>query len=269
LVALLSGSGARALTFEAFGVRVRVLVSGPEELERVRGLLPPGSQPCTATGLEATFALRRDGASAYELGRDGDTLVGGLPLEVALEALEREIRFLVALKAPAHIFVHAGVVGHGGAAILIPGSSHAGKTSLVAALVRAGADYYSDEFGPLDAAGLVHPFAKPLSIRNEQYVQIDHHVAALGGVAGDEPLPVGAVVMTTYEAGARWRPRRLSSGEAVLALLSHTVPAQSRPTEALRTISRSLGRATTVIESARGEADRVAPLLLAELERTR
>ena len=158
--------------------------------------------------------------------------------------------------------MHAGVVGHRGAAILIPGSSHAGKTSLVAALVRAGADYYSDEFAPLDAAGLVHPFAKPLSIRNEQYVQVDHHVAALGGVAGDEPLPVGAVVMTTYEAGRGWRPRRLSSGEAVLALLSHTVPAQSRPTEALRTISRSLERAT-VIEGARGEADTVAPLLLA------
>ena len=44
----------------------------------------------------------------------------------------------------------------------------------MAALVRAGAEYYSDEFAPLDAGGLVHPFAKPLSIRNERFVQVDH-----------------------------------------------------------------------------------------------
>ena len=163
---------------------------------------------------------------------------------------------------------HAGVVGHQGAAIVMPGSSHAGKTSLVAALVRAGAEYYSDEYAPLDTVGLVHPFAKPLSIRNEQYIQVDHHVDSLGGVAGEKPLPVRAVVVTSYESGGWWRPRRLSSGEAVLALLAHTVPAQGRPAQALQTISRALERAT-VIEGARGEADAIAPLLLDELERAR
>jgi hypothetical protein len=263
------GNGPQPLTFEAFGVRVRVVVSGPEELERVRALLPPGSQPCRSSeGVEATFSLGGDAACGYELSRDGDSLVREVKLNTALEALERVLRALVALKAPAHIFVHAGVVGHKGGAIVMPGSSLAGKTSLVAALVRAGARYYSDEFAPLDAAGLVHPFAKPLSIRNERYVQVDHHVDALGGVAGDEPLPVRAVVVTSYESGGTWRPRRLSSGEAVLAVLAHTVPAQSRPAQALETISRSLDRAA-VYEGTRGEAEELAPLLLTELERAR
>ena len=56
------------------------------------------------------------------------------------------------------VFVHAGVVGWKGHAIVIPGRSRSGKTTLVAELVKAGAEYYSDEFAVLDAEGRVHPF---------------------------------------------------------------------------------------------------------------
>jgi uridine kinase len=41
--------------------------------------------------------------------------------------------------------------------IAIPGRSFSGKTSLVTALVRAGAVYYSDEFAVIDRDGLVRP----------------------------------------------------------------------------------------------------------------
>ena len=257
------------LTFEAFGVRVRLNVSVGEELERVQAVLPPGSRPCSAVGLQASFALDRNPGPRFELSREGETVATESTLDFALWRLEHELRALIALKAPDHIFVHAGVVGHRGNALLIPGETHAGKTSLVAALLRAGADtYYSDEYAPLDSAGLVHPFSKPLSIRNERFVQVDRHVESLGGVASEEPLPVGAVVLTNFEPGAEWRPRQLSSGEALLAVLAHTVPAQSRPREALRTISRSLER-VTALEGTRGEAEDVAPLLLAELTRRR
>jgi hypothetical protein len=162
--------------------------------------------------------------------------------------------------------VHAGAVAYRGSVVVMPGASLAGKTTLVAALVRAGAKYFSDEFAPLDNDGRVHPFAKPLSLRNDRFAQIDHHVDDLGGVAGEDPLPVGAVVVTTYKKGAGWRPRRLTPGEGALALLSHTVPAQSRPGQALRAIRRSIDGAS-LAESDRGEADAVAPLVLAQLER--
>jgi hypothetical protein len=246
-------------------VRARLVVP-PEQLDRALTVVPPGSQPCSPTELDATFALTADTAGAYELARDGERLVGSLGLDLALEVLERQLRLLVAFRAPHHVFVHAGAVAHRGAAIVMPGASFAGKTTLVAALVRAGAEYYSDEFAPLGDDGLVHPFAKPLSLRTDRFIQTDHHVDALGGVAGERPLPVGAVIVTQYQAGAMWRPRRLTSGEAVLALLSHAAPAQSRPAQALRTIGRSLESASA-IEGARGEADAVAPLVLAELER--
>jgi hypothetical protein len=262
-----SGSKTQELVVEAFGVRVRVVVDDPD-LEAVRELLPPGSQPCPAEDLHATFTLKADSLGSYELTKDGELVGGGSSRAFVLDNLERQIHSLVALEAPAHIFVHAGVVGLDGAAMLIPGSSHTGKTSLVAALVRAGATYYSDEFGPLDATGDVHPFARPLAIRNERFEQVNHDVVTLGGVAGEGPLPVACVVITTFEPGAQFHPRQLSSGEAMLALLAHTVPAQTRPDEALQAINRALAGATA-IQGPRGDADAVAPSLLAELERAR
>jgi hypothetical protein len=258
---------AETLAFEAFGVRIGVEVEGSGLIDRVRQILPPGSRPCRPEGIDPILTLRAEASpSTWKVSRRGEALASELPPESALELLERELRTLVALDAPEHVFVHAGVVGHRGAAIVIPGSSLSGKSTLTAELVRAGGEYYSDEYAPLDASGLVHPFPKPLSIRNERFVQVDHHVDALGGVAGEDALPVGLVAITHYESGADWHPRRLSSGEGALAVLSHTVPAQSRPAQALETIGRALEGAL-ILEGVRGEADTLAPSLLAELER--
>jgi hypothetical protein len=170
---------------------------------------------------------------------------------------------LVALEAPEFVFVHAGAVAHRGRGIVIPGQSFSGKTSLVAALVRAGAEYCSDEYAVLDAQGLLHPFSKPLSVRARVY-QTDHSVESLGGVTVREPVPVGLVVLTTYRRGTEWEPRRLSPGEAVLGLLSHTVPAQTRPDHVMPALTRACETAVA-LEGDRGEADDVAQALLSEL----
>src|ERR671929_229610 len=87
---------------------------------------------------------------------------------------------------------HAGVVGWQGRAILIPGRSFSGKSTLVAALVRAGATYYSDEFAVLDERGRVHPFPKKLSMRLEGSARPRFApVEELGGRRGTTPLRVG------------------------------------------------------------------------------
>ena len=65
----------------------------------------------------------------------------------------------VANYAPDRVFVHAGVVAWRGRALVLPGTSFAGKTTLVAELVRAGAIYYSDEYAVLDEQGRVHPYS--------------------------------------------------------------------------------------------------------------
>ena len=260
-----NANGSREIAFEAFGVRVLVSADVPEAIERVPAVLPPGWEPCSPSSVDTHFQVAPGAAGMYDLNRDGSVLGERLDLDLVLGLLEGQMRAYIALHAPESIFVHAGVVAHGGKALVIPGRSFSGKTTLVAALVRAGAVYYSDEFAVLDGDGLVHPYPKPLSLRDDGQLQSDHHVESMGGVAGEDPLEIGAVVVTTYRREASWQPRRLSAGEGAMALLSHTVPAHSKPAETMRTLSRAVEGAV-VIESERGEADAVVPSLLADLE---
>src|SRR5262249_17761629 len=128
-----------------------------------------------------------------------------LNLEEALESLEADLRHAVALFSRDRVFVHAGVVGWQGRAILVPGPRQRGQTPLVHAPGRAGAESSPDEYAVLDDRGRVHPFAKPLSIREGAALR-RCTAEELGGVSGHVPLRVGAIVVTSYRAGAHWRP---------------------------------------------------------------
>jgi hypothetical protein len=251
------------LAFEAFGVGIAI-VARPDVLSRVRMVLPPGSREKEPAPDDEHFFVQLQENKVYRVWQGGDGISGSADLHVALEVLDSRLRAHIALHAPDHIFIHAGVVGYEGRAIVVPGKSFSGKTTLVAELVRAGATYYSDEFAALDDAGLVHPYPKPLSMRSGGLSQVDHAVEAIGGVAGAEPLPVGLVVVTIYSPEANWDPRRLSSGEAVLAVLANTVPAQTRPEQAMSSIRKAV-QGAVVLEGERGDAAALAPKLIAGL----
>ena len=184
-----------------------------------------------------------------------------------LERLGSAVRIAVAEYAVGRVFIHAGVVGWKGKAIIIPARSFKGKTTLTAELVRHGALYYSDEYAVLDKRGLVHPFPKVLSLRGikNDYEQVDHTVEALGGRAGKRPIPVGMVVITEYKKGAKWKPEVLNSGRGVMELINNAVPIRRDPHFALPILSR-VGTNAMIIESKRGEADATAPQIIALLE---
>ena len=61
------------------------------------------------------------------------------------------------------------------------------------------------------------------------------------------------MAVSAYRDGARWRPRRLTPGQGVLALLANTVPARDRPAEALAALQRVVSTAP-VLKGSRGEA---------------
>ena len=164
------------------------------------------------------------------------------------------------------MFVHAGAVSWRDLGIIIPGRSRSGKSTLVRALVGAGAIYYSDEFAVLDAEGRMHPHALPLSIRaSETQRAVKTPIEAVGGRAGTRPVDVGLIAVTRYERSARWRPRRLSAGRAFLALMANTVAARRTPQTAMAVLRATVlgGKA---IQTLRGEARRVAAALLAEVD---
>jgi hypothetical protein len=254
------------ISFEAFGVSMWVATNRAEARHRLPELLPPGWRPAAA-GTEADakhrLAILGDERGTYAVDLGGYLFIEGVSLDVALDSLERIVRMRLALDAQDRIFVHAGVVGHAGGAMLIPGLSFTGKTTLVAALVRAGATYYSDEYAALDDDGFVHPFHTVRLLDDNNHG--DRSLQALGGAAADPPLPVHAIVMTTYRPGNEWAPKPLSTGQGALQLLAHAVPARDRPTETVRAITRA-ARNAILLEGDRGEADSLAPLLLAALE---
>jgi hypothetical protein len=268
------------IAFESHGVRIRVSSDRPDVAERIGDLLPPDSKPCAIESADESFGLVSDGDGAYVFTRGDSPVAKNIDLEFGLMMIETQIRIYLGQEAPNRIFVHAGVVAAGNRAIVLPGRSFAGKTTLVAAFVRAGATYFSDEFAVLDEHGLVHPYLTRLSIREgaealrapgpagprpgSSEVRTHVHVSQLGGVSGDTALPVGAIVVTNYRPGAAWEPRELSPGRAALALLYNTVAALTRHEEALTVLSRATSGAL-LLEGERGEPEPVVEEVLSRL----
>lgn len=250
------------VVFESFGVTAEVVVSETSLLSAVHAILPPGWQPGARERIMARFALTSDG----RLIEDGETVPLPPGDSIVVGALDSAIRALVSFEARANTFVHAGVVAREGWALVIPGASFSGKTTLVAALVAAGLEYFSDEFAVLDSDGLVHPYPKPLSMREPgQFRQIDRDIGDLGGVRGSRPARVAVIARAPFVSGGTWRPQRASASEGALALLAHTIPARERPAQTLGAVRRAVEHAVFV-EGERGGAESAARTLAALLE---
>jgi hypothetical protein len=201
-------------------------------------------------------------AGGFELRCNGET-VRSTPDSIALaEAFEDHSKIELALRSPGYVFVHAGVVGWRGGAIVVPGRSRTGKTTLVEALVRAGAEYYSDEFAILDARGYVHPYAVPLAIRSPGG-RTSITAEAIGGRTGTMPLPVSLIVLTEYHPAGRWRPRPVSPALGMLGLMDNTVAARQSPDRTMPTLRR-VAEGAGIVRSRRGGAEAVIRTLLAE-----
>jgi hypothetical protein len=262
------GVGEAELTWVSYGLRIGLRVDDPEARDHLMTRLPPGQIVPPSPLVERSYSLRRipaeDGAGEpgpWELCVDGQGLAREHDLETVADALGSDVQLFVAEMAQARVFVHAGAVGWQGQAIIVPGPSLSGKTTLVTALVRAGATYYSDEYAVLDAEGRVHPYPGPLSIRQPDGGRRRWPVEALGGRRGLGALPVGVVVVSEYRAGARWQPRRLSAGSGALAILENTVSARRQPEVALATLRKVVVNAE-IWEGVRGEADAMVQSLL-------
>lgn len=253
----------------SYGAHVGVRVSEAGAFPALLDRLPPGWQTRPTLTVERLYSLVVGGKADGHVRRlnmlygNAELLARTRDLDEALDVFAADVQLHVAERAKQHVFVHAGVVGWRGQAIVIPGRSFSGKTTLVEHLVRAGAVYYSDDYAVFDDSGRVHPFPRPLSVRrNGAQAQERHPVESLGGVAGDAPLPVGLVAVTEYDASVLgWRPRALSAGQGVLELLAHAVAARRRPEAVLEALHRAIVHAQ-VLKGRRGEAERVATRIL-------
>lgn len=251
------------LVFEAYGVGIGLTCQPSSLLEEVQTILPPGRRPSSESGVQVRFMLVQGADGRYGVLSAGNPIVQGVEARMALGVLDGQIRAAIATRTTEWVFIHAGVVEHRGEAIVIPGSSFSGKTTLVRALIERGASYFSDEYAVLDFDGWVHPYPRPLSIRTgaSRADTIEIPPGELGAVIGDRRARTGVVVLTSYRPEASWAPTTGTVADAALALIEHAVLARDQPQRVLSVVSKAVSGAR-LLEGERGEATVTAGMLL-------
>jgi hypothetical protein len=253
--------------FASYGRRIGVRTNDPALLERLPPHLPPDWQPVGGPHVDFLISLGLGRRGECRLFLDHYQVEHTADLDWIFERLENELQMYVGEHARDRIFIHAGVVGWKGQALLIPGRSMAGKSTLVEALVRAGATYYSDEYAVLDDQGQVYPYARRLSLRPRDGAPARRCTAEdLGGRQGDGPLPVRLVAVTNYRKGTHCNLRPLTPGQTMLELMNNTLPAITYPERVLTALQQVAPRARA-FKGPRGDADETARHLLLELDR--
>jgi hypothetical protein len=183
----------------------------------------------------------------------------------ATEAVLSDLELWIAECARNRVFVHAGCVGVDGQAIVLPGRSMSGKSSLTAALVRAGADYYSDEYAVFDNGGLVRPYPRRLAMRRHDGAEARRvPVEELGGRVGRGPAEVKLIAALRFDPDAGWQSEPLTRGPAVLRLFENTVAARSRSRAALSALEGATLH-SCALAGTRGDADEAAARLMSIL----
>lgn len=231
------------LSGSAYGVPAAFAVA-PELVAYVMGLLPPGWAVGEAAADTPCWTIESADEAAGQI---------------------NAAELYIAERADGLVFVHAGAVAFDRVAILLPGRSFSGKSSLTDALVRAGGSYYSDEFALLRADGTVLPYPRQLTLRaNDTAAARRLPLHSLPAV-GDGPARVGLVAALRYETGAEWSISQAGAAEGTLALIDNAVAALSRTDEVLTACAAAAGGARFV-RGTRGDADDAAGRLMQLLE---
>lgn len=262
----------KPIKFEAFGVRIAVTSNNALILSEINSrlpkIIPRGFKNLTTKKLDHLFFIKKiPNENIFEIYKNSKKIEWWANKNSLLDYLDTQLRITIAEYAVSKVFIHAGVIGWKGNALVIPGKSFSGKTTLVAELIKHGADYYSDEYAVLDENGDVHPFPKMLSIRGiiDDFTQIDFAPEDLGGKIGVKPLPVKLVLITEFEKNAVWNPEILKAGEGIMDILHHTIPTRHNPAFTLKVLSIMANRAI-ITKSKRGEVKQFVQVLLNYLE---
>lgn len=252
-----SGEQTSILLFQSFGIEIGITVSDADLRTDVARTLPPGSRPIPRSSPRRSYYVTSSANGEHGVSIDDGTFRGFRTIEQLLDFLEGDIQIFVAEFATPHLFVHAGVVAVDGRAIIIPGRSFAGKSTLVTSLAKAGATYYSDEYAVLDDQGRVIPYPRRVSLRTGPHGpagRLDFSHLAPQGPAEDHAIPIGLVALLRYDEAGGWDVHELDQLEAIMTMSEQTVAIQRRPADTFAILDK-VARGATVIQGTRGGAD--------------
>lgn len=233
----------------------------PELLTSTIQFLPlsPSLSVYADESADVCFEFFRE-SDMFGVARNGEDLRIRASSSGFLERLETVFQLEIAQNAPEAVFVHAGAVAVGRRAAVFPGASFAGKSTLIDALVKRGAVYLSDEYAVIDRLGRVHPYRRPISLRQHSgnTIRVDPRMLT-------EPTHIGhdlaLVLSCLYRRRARWFPVPMSRGQAVLDLFANTVSAQLTPERDVEFLTAATDK-SRCLRSERGDARRVAGQIL-------
>lgn len=264
----------KKLCLESFGVKIGIRSNLERAFEdftaRLPDILPNGWRTVQESRVEQWFSIyKRAGKSKLISFYKNSDLLAEREFDAAdVDFLISSLRLTIAECAPRHVFLHAGAVEYKNRAIIIPGTSFSGKTTLVAELIRRGCRYYSDEYAVINQDGLLEPYPKKLSLRGiiDEYRQVDFPASELGGRTGVSKIPVGVVLVTEYRKSARFAPKTASAGEGVIAMIANSVSIRQNPEFVLKVLT-PIANCAKIIKTKRGAAGGFARRLLEFIDR--
>jgi hypothetical protein len=262
------GCANSGFALSCYGVRIAIESASGGILKQIPEDLLPGAQWINTRQADVRFLIARGDqpSKGFVLYEDGRPIAHARSLRQLLVGLEAAAQHAVARLCRKHVFIHAGVVRWGGRAILLPGRSFSGKSTLVLALVRVGATYYSDEFAVVDTKGCIHPFSRRPHVRTPSGRKLRRRLHAT--TPNCDKLPAIAectVAVCQYKTGGRWKPRPMTKGETLLELMGNTVVARTRPEDSLKILAK-LVRKSTAFKTVRGDVGESARALLAHVK---
>ena len=191
--------------------------------------------------------LRRGDSSIADSSDPG--YVAAILLDEVTRALTSDSRSLV---------FHAAAVAWRDRAVVLPGRTGAGKSTLAASLVRRGCTFLSDEIACIDDDHAVCSFPRPFAFKRrglavaQRWFDIDAAAGLtletptgtlvpaclLGGVDYSRAWKAGAIVFPTWAEGTSLEVQPMSRAETALGLMASLVNARNLPGHGLGDVVR-------------------------------
>ena len=191
-----------------------------------------------------------------------------LPIHMAVPMLESSINWCAANQTNQYVMIHAAVLERRGSALVLPGITGAGKSTLCASLAYRGWRLLSDEFALIQPAdGQIAAWPRPISLKNVSIDLIRGWApdACIGKSvpntnkgtiayvrppsesvrrAVDRAIPAW-VVFPTFEKGAAGRLTPLPKARAFFRLADCSFNYQALGIQGFQTLSRMISACNT------------------------
>ena len=228
-----------------------------EVAERLGSLASVAASPGHAVVYELVAAER-----GIDVRADGRAIGNARNADSALSLVQWHLNRLVGEHSGGRLQLHASAVRlRDGRVAVFPGDVNAGKSTLVAGLVRAGYGYLTDEMVAVEiGTGRAEGYRKPVNLdpgawslfpgvvptdaadRGDEHL-VDPVALHPDALAGPRTGGIGLVVFPAYRAGGSTQATRLSPGAALVTLIAHCTNLATHGQAGLDTLARLVTRA--------------------------